>query len=200
MDDHIFIAEFPPSQDSYNACVDDYISKLAPTPLDQSRPLWELHFLNYKTSKAPGATLVIKTHHSLGDGVSFMSTLFAIVRRVDNPYIPPTFPTFNRSIRSTTSTTSKGSIVANFFHIVWYFMRLVWYTIVDVVSYSLRMTGWIDDSQLPIRGPPGVERMPPALSSAKFLLEDIKQIKDYVGGVCKLVHHMLAALVFILPD
>lgn len=190
IDDHIYIPEFPPAQESYDACVNDYISKLAPMPLDQSRPLWELHLLNYKTSKA-GATLVIKTHHSLGDGISIMSTFFAIVRRVDNPDLPPTFPSINRSIRS--STLSKQSSVANFFHIIWYFMLLIWYTMVDVISYSLRMTGWIDDSRLPIRGPPGIEHMPPALSSATFLLEDIRQIKNSVGGT---VNDVITAVIF----
>jgi len=122
VDDHVSIAEFPPGQESYDACVDDYISKLALTPLDESRPLWEFHVLNYKTSKA-GATLVIKIHHSLGDGTSIMSTLFSIVSRVDNPNLPPTFPSVNRSVRST--TISKQSNAAIFFHMIWYFILLV---------------------------------------------------------------------------
>ena len=63
------------------------------------------------------------------------------------------------------------------------------------------MTEWIDDRQLPIRGPriPAVKHMPPALSSAMFPLDDIRQIKNFVGGLCK-VHHMLVALIFILTD
>jgi hypothetical protein len=68
---------------------------------------------------------------------------------------------------------------------------------VDVISSSLRATGWMDDSQLPIRGPPGVEYIPTALSSATFHLEDIKQIKNSVGGVCD-HSHMLAALIHIV--
>jgi hypothetical protein len=78
---------------------------------------------------------------------------------------------------------------------IWHFILLVWYTMVDVISSSLRAIGWIDDSQLPIRGPPGVEHMPTALSSATFLLEDIRQIKNSVGGVCD--RHMLTALIHI---
>jgi len=181
IDDHIFIPEFPPGEESYDAWVDDYISKLALTPLDQSRPLWEFHLLNYKTSKA-GATMVIKLHHALGDGISFMSTLFALVSRVDNPDLPPTFPSANPSIRST--TTSKQFFAA-IFHRLWHAMLLVWYTLVDVISTSLRTIGWIGDSQLPIRGPPGVEHMPIVYSSAMFQLEDIRQIKNDVGGVCE---------------
>ena len=146
INDHIFIADFALVQESYDAYVHDYISKLAPAPLDQSRPLWEVHLLNYKTSKVE-ATLVIKSQHSLRDGISFMSKLFSFVR-FDNPNLPPTFPTTNHSIRST--TISKQSIAVIISHIVWYFIVLVWYTMVDVISYSLRMTGWIDDSLVPI--------------------------------------------------
>jgi hypothetical protein len=65
-------------------------------------------------------------------------------------------------------------------------MLVLWYTLVDVISCILRMIGWIDDSQLPIRGPSGVEDMPVALHSATFPLEDIKQIKNSVGGVCEI--------------
>lgn len=187
IDDHIFIPEFPPGEESYDAWVDDYISKSALAPFNQSRPLWEFHILNYKTSKA-GATMVIKLHHALGDGISFMSTLFALVTRVDNPHLPPTFPTAKPS---STSTPTSNQFFADIFHTLWYVILLVWYTLVDVISSSLRTFGWIDDSQLPIRGPPGVEHMPIAHSSVTFQLEDIRQIKNAVRGVCDYDHQYL---------
>eukprot|EP00253_Pinus_taeda_P026266 PITA_26266 len=180
IDDHIFIAEFPPKQESYDACVDDYISKMALKPLDQSRPLWELHFMDYKTSKAE-ATVLIKLHHSLGDGISFMSTLFSLATRVDNPDLPPTFPTAKRSYTKPMAT-SKQSIAAKYFQRLWYVMIAVWYTIIDVTTSLLRTTGWMADSQLPIRGPPEVQFMPVALSSITLNLEDIRQIKNSMGG------------------
>lgn len=186
IDDHMIIPKFPPGEESYDAWVEDYISKLALTPFDQSRPLWEFHLLNYKTSKA-GATMVIKLHHALGDGISFMSTLFALVTRVDNPHLPPTFP----SSRSTAS--SKQFLATYIFHKIWYIMLLVWYTLVDVISSSLRTMGWIEDSQLPIRGPPGVEYMPMAHSSATFQLEDIRKIKNAVGGT---VNDVMTGIIF----
>jgi len=177
---HTFIAEFPTGEDSYDACVDDYISKLAVAPFDHSRPLCEFHFLNYKTNKAK-ATMVFRFHHALGDGISFMSTLFCIARRVDNPDLPPTFPTAKPSIQS---SHSGNTLLTKFIQRLWYMMLVLWYTLVDVISSSLSMTGWISDSQMPIRGSPGVKNMPVALSSATFLLDDIKQIKNSVGGVC----------------
>lgn len=191
VDDHVFVPEFPPGEESYDDWVDDYISKLALKPLDQSRPLWEFHLLNYKTSKA-GATLIVKIHHSLGDGISFMSTLFTMASRADNPDLPPTFPSIRRSY-TTSMASPKQSIAAIFYQTLWYFILLLWYTIVDVISSLLRTTGWIDDSPLPIRGPPGVEHMPTALSSATIHLEDIRQIKDNLGGT---VNDVITGVIF----
>lgn len=188
IDEHTFIAEFPPGEESYDAWVDNYISGLARSPFDPSRPLWELHFLNYKTSKA-GATMVLRVHHALGDGISFMSTLFSVATRVDNPDLPPTFPTSKRS----TKPSRPGIGLSNFFHRIWHIMLVVWYTMVDMISSSLRMTGLIDDSQLPIRGPPGVEYMTVGLSSVTFQLEDIKEIKKAIGGT---VNDVITGIIF----
>lgn len=192
IDDHTFIPEFPPGEESYDGWVDDYVSKLALTPFDPSRPLWEFHVLNYKTSKA-GATMVIKLHHALGDGISFMSTLFALVSRVDNPDLPLTFPTVKPKSTVRSTTISKKCFVASFLKRIWYLMLVVWYTLVDAISSSLRTMGWLDDSQLPIRGLPGVEHMPMAHSSATFQLEDIKQIKNAVGGT---VNDVMIGIIF----
>lgn len=188
IDEHTFVAEFPPGEESYDAWVDNYISKLARSPFDPSRPLWELHFLNYKTSKA-GATMVFRVHHSLGDGISFMSTLFSVATRVDNPDLPPTFPTAKRS----TMPSRPGLGLSNCFHRIWHIMLVVWYTMVDVISALLRMAGSINDSQLPIRGHPGVEYMPIALSSVTFQLEDIKEIKKAIGGT---VNDVITGIIF----
>ena len=76
-------------------------------------------------------------------------------------------------------------------------MLVGWYTLVDVISPLLTTRGWIEDIQLPIRGPPGVEYIPISLSSATFHLEDIKQIKNSVGGVYYCSHHILAALIHV---
>lgn len=187
--DHTFIAEFPPGKESYDASVHDYISKLALKPFDPSRPLWEFHFLNSKTNKAKAkATMVFRFHHALGDGISFMSALFCIAKRVDNPHLPPTFPNAKPSNQS-----SHSGITLKFIQTLRYMMLVLWYTLVDVIGSSLRMTGWIDDSQMPIRGPPEVENKSVALSSASFLLEDLKQIKNSIGGT---VNDVITGIVF----
>lgn len=188
IDEHTFSPEFPPGKESYDTWVDDYISRLSLKPFDQSRPLWELHFLNYRTSKA-GATIVLRVHHAIGDGISLMSVLFAITTRADNPALPLTFPAAKR--RTKPSRPRIG--LSKFFHRIWHMMLVIWYTTVDVIISSLRMTGSINDSQLPIRGPPGVECMPVALSSALFQLEDIKKIKESIGGT---VNDVITGIIF----
>lgn len=182
LDDHIFIAEFPPDQELYEAYIDDYISKLALKPLDGSRPLWEIHFMPYRTSKA-GSTVYVKLHHSLGDGISFMATLFSLASRVDNPDLPPTFPTAKRRFTGPMATSKQQPIAAKYFQRLWFLLIVVWYTVTDVISSLLRTTGWINDSKFPIRGPPEVQYMPVSFSSTTFNLEDIKQIKNSVGTV-----------------
>lgn len=188
IDNHTFSPEFPPGEESYDTWVDDYIAKLSLKPFDQSRPLWEVHFLNYRTSKA-GATMVLRVHHALGDGISFMSVLFAIATKADNPALPPTFPAAKRR----TKPSRPGIGLSKFFRRIWHVMLVIWYTTVDVISSALRMTGSINDSKLPIRGPPGVEYMPLALSSALFQLEDIKEIKKSIGGT---VNDVITGIIF----
>jgi hypothetical protein len=147
-----FFGIAPPDQESYDACMYDYISKLATEPLDQSCPLWVFHFMNYKTSK-DGSTFFIKLDPSLRYGICFMSTLFSWDQRVDNPILQANFPTVKCSY-TRSMTTSKQSIVVKYFHRLWYLMILIWYTFIDVVKYLLRKTGWIADRQIPFRGPP----------------------------------------------
>ncbi|KAH9322748.1 hypothetical protein KI387_017387, partial [Taxus chinensis] len=64
---------------------------------------------------------------------------------------------------------------------------------VDVMDGLLRMMGWKEDSKLPIRGPPGVEYLPVAISSTDFPLADIKQIKTCTGAT---VNDVLTGIIF----
>ncbi len=47
------------------------ISELLATPLDRSRPLWEMHLVHLPV----GAAVVVRLHHALGDGVAMMHVL-----------------------------------------------------------------------------------------------------------------------------
>ena len=62
VNDHVFVPYFPPGLEDYTEYVNDYISDMHLTRLPLSRPLWEFHFVNYKTSTA-SATIIINLHH-----------------------------------------------------------------------------------------------------------------------------------------
>ncbi|GLJ40924.1 hypothetical protein SUGI_0846590 [Cryptomeria japonica] len=66
IDNHVFVPEFPAGHMVYDKFVEDYVSDMHTRKLPHSRPLWEFHFLNYKTTKGE-ATVVINLHHMLGD-------------------------------------------------------------------------------------------------------------------------------------
>lgn len=47
------------------------VGELLGTPLDRSRPLWEMHLVQLPV----GSALVVRLHHALGDGVAMMHVL-----------------------------------------------------------------------------------------------------------------------------
>uniref|UniRef100_A0A0E0FTQ2 Uncharacterized protein n=1 Tax=Oryza nivara TaxID=4536 RepID=A0A0E0FTQ2_ORYNI len=77
VDDHIIYPEL--DMDAVAAdpdkAVEDYVASLSTKPMDESRPLWEFHVLDFPTSEA-AATTAIRVHHSLGDGIFFATTMF----------------------------------------------------------------------------------------------------------------------------
>ncbi|CAH2070128.1 unnamed protein product [Thlaspi arvense] len=77
VEDHVFTPNIDLEEigEDGESFVDDYVSRLTVIPLDRSRPLWDIHILNVKTSDAEAVT-VIRSHHALGDGVSLMSLLY----------------------------------------------------------------------------------------------------------------------------
>jgi hypothetical protein len=179
VNDHVFVPNFPPGLEEYNEYVNDYISDLHIRRLPPSRPLWEFHFLNYKTSTA-SATLIINLHHTLGDGASLMSLLLACSTRADNRSHPTSECTqlLPESQKSQIHWFTFHNVCQRLFTGV----LIMWCTLLDLISNFLRVI-WIEDSKLPIRGPPGVEWIPKVMSSATFTMEDVQHIKNSVGGV-----------------
>ena len=90
VEDHVIVPDFDHVNiENPDQFIEDYTSNIASTPMDMSRPLWEFHVLNVKTSNAKSVGIG-KLHHSLGDGVSLMSLLLASSRKVSDPKAPPT--------------------------------------------------------------------------------------------------------------
>lgn len=184
VDDHVIVPEFPPGQIEYDELVHDYICNIHLNPLPKNRPLWEFHVLNYNTSKAR-ATLIVNMHHSLGDGISLMSLLLSCLTRADDPNLPLTFPSSKSPPHRATPpcySWLSTKFIYYMVHRLFVLLLLLWYTLSDFIRSMLRMM-WMNDSKLPIRGPPGVEMLPKVMSHVTFPMQDIRKIKNSIGGV-----------------
>lgn len=177
--DHVNVPVFPAglSPESYDKHLDDYVAKIVMEELPKSRPLWEIHIINYPTSNA-ASVVIFKLHHSLGDGFSLIGALLSCLQRADNPTVPLTFP----SVRLASSRIN-GSCNNSILMSVPKFFSLVSKTVTDF-CWSLIKSTLVEDDQTPLRsGDAGVEFRPIAIAVMTFSLDDIKQIKANNGAV-----------------
>jgi WS/DGAT/MGAT family acyltransferase len=70
---HLQRITLPPPGDQ--AALQDVVSLLAGLPLDLTRPLWQMHFVE---SYGCGCTLICRVHHSLVDGMGAMYVLLSM--------------------------------------------------------------------------------------------------------------------------
>ncbi|XP_008791832.2 O-acyltransferase WSD1-like [Phoenix dactylifera] len=183
--DHVNVPTFPTGLESYDQCVQDYLSQIALEKLPQSRPLWDLHIIKYPTSNAEG-TMVFKLHHALGDGFSLMGALFSCLHRADDPSLPLTFPTPR-------DKAMKKSLWGSICGVVPRVLSVCANTIRDV-GWSLWKSTLAEDDTTPLRsGTPGLEFRPITISCVEFSLDDIRKIKAAVGGT---VNDVISGIIF----
>ncbi|KAH0686719.1 hypothetical protein KY284_017272 [Solanum tuberosum] len=91
VDEHIICPDLDPDMDSPDEFLEKYTSNQTTIPLDMTKPLWEVHILNIKTSEA-NAIGILKLHHSIGDGMSIISLILACTRKASDPEALPTLP------------------------------------------------------------------------------------------------------------
>ncbi|KAL0729909.1 hypothetical protein Bca4012_026002 [Brassica carinata] len=155
-EDHVVI----PKIDMHNienayadAFLDSYVSDLTTIPLDTSKPLWEVHLLDLKTSDAENVA-ILKIHHSVGDGMSLMSLVLACTRKTSNPDELPSLPYQKRS-SSGSSRFSTGS--RSYSQLVWLVMALwsvvmlVLNTVCDALEF-IATAMFLKDTETPIKG------------------------------------------------
>ncbi|KAF5442321.1 hypothetical protein F2P56_034991, partial [Juglans regia] len=170
LEDHVIVPELDPNIDFPDRFVEDYVSNLTRTPLDLSKPLWELHILNIKTSDAE-AVAVFRIHHSMGDGASLTSLLLACTRKTSDPEALPSIPVKKRA-----ASTNSGGFWWLFLA-VWWVLRLIWNTLVDVVLF-VAISLFLKDTKTPIKGEHGVERNIKKFVHRTVSLDDIKLVKN----------------------
>ncbi|CAB4289665.1 unnamed protein product [Prunus armeniaca] len=181
LEDHVNIPIFPPSlcPDAYDKYLDDYMSKLAVERLSPEKPLWEFHIFKYPTSNAAG-NVIIKLHHALGDGFSLMSALLSCLQRADDPRLPLTFPSRQRSQPKSESLVTKVcSSVFNTLSDFW---------------WGISNSTMDEDDLTPIRSGKGIEFQPIAVSTMTFSLDQIKLIKSKLGVT---INDVLTGMIFL---
>ncbi|KAL6183648.1 hypothetical protein ACLB2K_045059 [Fragaria x ananassa] len=128
--------------------VDQYISNLTTSPLDLSKPLWEVHIINVKTFDAK-AVAVTRIHHSMGDGASLMSLLLAFTRKTSDPDALPTLPATKRKLGD--SFSSDGGVFWWFLLTIWSAITLMRNTLVDLVLF-IATALVLKDTKTPMKG------------------------------------------------
>ncbi|KAK1358893.1 O-acyltransferase WSD1 [Heracleum sosnowskyi] len=165
LDNHIIIRhEHVIEVNDHEKAVNEYIADLSvSSPLDTSKPLWEMHILMAHDC------VVFRIHHALGDGVSLMSMLLSCCRKSDDPEMLPEIKNVGPVRRDT-----------NFWKLVVKAMWVIFFTVVYVLELMLRSL-WVKDKRTALSGGAGVELWPRCLVTAKFRLDDMKIVKNVVA-------------------
>ncbi|KAJ8485896.1 hypothetical protein OPV22_018381 [Ensete ventricosum] len=177
VDDHIVIPDLADPRriaTSPDQLVEDYIASLTCIPMDHSRPLWELHVLNFPTSDA-AAVAVLRLHHSLGDGTSLMSLFLACTRKASDPDSLPTVPSHYSRRPPASKRLHAGAFALLLW--LWAFLILAWNTLVDVVWFTATSI-FLKDTPTPLMGSQGLENRPKRIVHRSVSLDDIKDVKN----------------------
>ncbi|KAK7295345.1 hypothetical protein RJT34_18252 [Clitoria ternatea] len=188
LEDHVRTPIFPEgkTKESYDNFFQDYLSSMAMEQLPQSKPLWEIHIINYPTRDASSA-VIFKLHHALGDGYSLVGALLSCLQRADDPSLPLSFP----SLRP--SATTKETSTKSFWKICCWTLSSAFNTVSDF-GWSILKSSLIDDDKTPIRsGDEGTEFRPISISSMEFPIDHIKDIKFKLGVT---INDVITGIVF----
>lgn len=163
VENHVIVPELDPNMDGADKFVEDYLSNLSKTSIPNSKPLWDIHLLNVKTSDAE-ALIIYRIHHSIGDGMSLMALILAHSRQVSDPSVLPTLPVMNKE----SNHLNLGGFR---------FVYILWNTLVAIFMFVLTAF-FLKDTQTPLKGPPGVELKPRRFVRRTLNLQDFKLVKN----------------------
>jgi WS/DGAT/MGAT family acyltransferase len=80
IDGHVVVARLPGRADKNE--LEKFVSALASTPLDHSRPLWQWHLIdNY----GAGSVLVARIHHCYADGLALVQVMLSLTDAAPRP-------------------------------------------------------------------------------------------------------------------
>ncbi|CAN6363567.1 unnamed protein product [Urochloa humidicola] len=181
LDDHIIFPDIDAAAIAADPdkVLEDYVSSLSTLPMDQSRPLWELHVLDFPTSEAASA-VVFRLSHALGDGVSLVSLLLACTRSAADPEALPAMPPpawgggEGRRRR-------QPAFAAAWWWALLSCVVLAWHTVVDVARFVALALGIVRDPRTVFTGVKGVELRRKRFVSRGLSLDDVKHVKNALG-------------------
>ncbi|KAL6648125.1 hypothetical protein ACP70R_012349 [Stipagrostis hirtigluma subsp. patula] len=188
LDDHIVVPDLDPAAVAADAdeAMEEYVASLSTIPMDQSRPLWELHVLDFPTAEAASA-VVVRVHHALGDGMSLVSLLLACTRSAADPKALPAMPPATSGRRRSGGPAYGGSprpamsaAARAFVAWVWSHVLLAWNTVVDVARFVVALA-LVRDPRTVFKGVKGVEFRRKRFFSRGLSLGDVKHIKNALG-------------------
>ena len=108
---HLHRIGLPPPGDA--RVLSDLIGDLMSTPLDRSRPLWQVHLIE---DYAGGSAIIVRIHHSVADGVALVRLLLTLTdheTRADAPAVgPPPGPPSGRVRRVVAGAETLAHILA----------------------------------------------------------------------------------------
>ncbi|TVU46996.1 hypothetical protein EJB05_06570, partial [Eragrostis curvula] len=184
LDDHLIIPDLDPAAISANPdkVLEEYVASLSTLPMNLSRPLWELHVLDFPTSEATSA-VVFRIHHALGDGTSLVSLLLACTRSAADPKALPAMPTPRRTapVYGVRPRPPKSAGAVAFASWVVSYLLLFWHTVVDVARFVAMALQLVRDPRTVFTPVEGVEFRPKRFVSRSLPLEDVKHVKAALG-------------------
>uniref|UniRef100_A0A7N0T3A3 Diacylglycerol O-acyltransferase n=1 Tax=Kalanchoe fedtschenkoi TaxID=63787 RepID=A0A7N0T3A3_KALFE len=155
--------------------VNDYLSDLAvSSPLDTSKPLWEIHVLMAHTCA------VFRVHHALGDGISLVKLLLTCCRREDDPTAYPLMISKDADLKDQEKYNELRAMRKKS-HTVWGIVKLLWLTLLFIFKFLGRAL-WVKDRKTALSGGKGIELWPRKIATATFLIQDMKLVKKIIPG------------------
>lgn len=167
--------------DDKEAAINSFLAEISvSTPLNENKPLWELHVLMDLNC------VVLRVHHSLGDGVSLMSLLSSCFCP-KNEIISEVNEGDYSSMKDKSDGRKKG---------IWKLIKSLWLTMVFILRLLGRIL-WVKDKVSVVSGGDGVELWPRKLVTAKFMLEDLKSIKLAIPNAVSYYYNLLTFSLFL---
>jgi len=84
LDWHVRVAALPGAADKIE--LEAFVSDLASTPLDHSKPLWQFHIVeDYVSPEGRGSVLVARIHHCYADGLALVQVLLSLTDTAAQP-------------------------------------------------------------------------------------------------------------------